>query len=80
ILLESSYENQNLESSIILQSISNSSELSLDNKSLCDSESKSPNQRHETLCSTKIPYNQKVERDLKLELSICTKDNNHKIR
>ena len=81
---ELSYENQNLESSIISQSISNSSELSSDNNSSCDSESKSPtnvspNQRHETLCSAKIPYNQKVERGLRLELSICTKDNNHKI-
>ena len=38
-----------------------------------------PNQRHDTLCSTKIPYNQKVERGLRLGLSICTKDNNHKI-
>ena len=78
------YENQNLESSIISQSISNSSELSSDNNSSCDSESKSPtnvspNQRHETLCSAKNPYNQKVERGLRLELSICTKDNNHKI-
>ena len=78
------YENQNLESSIISQSISNSSELSSDNNSSCDSESKSPtnvspNQRHETLCSAKIPYNQKVERGLRHELSICTKDNNHKI-
>ncbi|CAG8475713.1 3752_t:CDS:2 [Acaulospora morrowiae] len=65
-LSEPSYENQNLESSIISQSISNSSELSSDNNSSCDSESKSPtnvspNQRHEMLCSTKIPYNQKVE-------------------
>jgi len=90
---EPSYENQNLKSSIISQSISNSSELSSDrgvatlhgnNNSSCDSESKSPtnvspNQRHETLCSAKIPYNQKVERGLRLELSICTKDNNHKI-
>jgi hypothetical protein len=54
------------------------------NNSSCDSESKSPtnvspNQRHEALCSAKIPYNQKVERGLRLELSICTKDNNHKI-
>ena len=39
---EPSYENQNLESSIISQSISNSSELSSDNNSSCDSESKSP--------------------------------------
>ena len=81
---EPSYENQNLESSIISQSISNSSELSSDNNSSCDSESKSPtnvspNQRHEALCGTKIPYNQKVERGLRHELSICTKDNNHKI-
>ncbi|CAG8625089.1 9234_t:CDS:2 [Paraglomus brasilianum] len=58
------YENQNLESSIISQSISNSSELSSDNNSSCDSESKSPTN---------------VERGLRLELSICTKDNNHKI-
>src|SRR5436190_1983383 len=82
---ELSYENQNLESSIISQSISNSSELSSDNNSSCDSESKSPtnvlpNQRHETLCSTKIPYNQKVERGLRLELSICTKDDNQSAR
>ncbi|CAG8542067.1 10075_t:CDS:2 [Paraglomus occultum] len=81
---EPSYENQNLESSIISQSISNSSELSSDNNSSCDSESKSPtnvslNQKRETLCSAKIPYNQKVERGLRLELSICTKDNNHQI-
>ncbi|CAG8608734.1 3227_t:CDS:2, partial [Paraglomus brasilianum] len=41
-LSEPSYENQNLESSIISQSISNSSELSSDNNSSCDSESKSP--------------------------------------
>ncbi|CAG8664693.1 1502_t:CDS:2, partial [Paraglomus occultum] len=81
---EPSYENQDLELSIRSQSISNSSELSSDNNSSCDSNSKSPtnvspNQRHETLCSAKIPYNQKVERGLRLELSICTKDNNHKI-
>ncbi|RHZ59926.1 hypothetical protein Glove_360g18 [Diversispora epigaea] len=48
------------------------------------SESKSPtnllpNQKHEVLCSAKIPYNQKVERGLRLELFICTKNNNHKI-
>ncbi|CAG8701665.1 381_t:CDS:1, partial [Ambispora gerdemannii] len=60
------------------------SELSSDNNLSCDSESKSPtivlpNQRHEMLCSAKIPYNQKVERGLRLELSICTKNNNHKI-
>ncbi|CAG8650045.1 10307_t:CDS:2, partial [Diversispora eburnea] len=88
--IKPSYKNQNLESSIISQSISNSSELSLDNNlsdqsnSSCGSEFKSltnlsPNQRHEVLCSAKIPYNQKVERGLRLELSICTKDNNNKI-
>ncbi|CAG8609526.1 6199_t:CDS:2 [Ambispora gerdemannii] len=81
---ESSYENQNLESSIISQSISNSFELSSDNNLPCDSESKLPtnissNQRHEALCFTKIPYNQKVEQGLRLELSSCIKDNNHKI-
>ncbi|CAG8597327.1 11347_t:CDS:2, partial [Diversispora eburnea] len=133
---ETSYENQNLESSIISQSISNSYELSSDrgvpslqgnnnssnqsnlscdlknviletnpkdstevsggetisqvydplnlNISEISSESKSPtnlspNQRHKVLCSAKISYNQKVERDLRLELFICIKDNNHKI-
>ncbi|CAG8854263.1 18350_t:CDS:2, partial [Gigaspora margarita] len=30
------------------------------------------------LPNQKIPYNQKVERGLRLELFICTKDNNHK--
>ncbi|CAG8573132.1 3437_t:CDS:2 [Acaulospora morrowiae] len=79
-----SYENQNLESSIISQSISNISELSSDNNLPCDSESKSPtnvssNQRREALCFVKIPYNQKVEQGLRIELSSCTKDNNHKI-
>ncbi|CAG8723847.1 7870_t:CDS:1 [Cetraspora pellucida] len=79
---EPSYENQNLESSIISQSISNSSELSLDNNSSnqsnssCGSESKSPTNLSP---NQKIPYNQKVERGLRLELFICTKDNNHKI-
>ncbi|CAG8674292.1 12487_t:CDS:2, partial [Ambispora gerdemannii] len=34
--------------------------LSSNNKSSCDPESKSPNQRHETLCFTKISYNQKI--------------------
>ncbi|CAG8576000.1 15768_t:CDS:2, partial [Acaulospora morrowiae] len=58
--------------------------LSSDNNLPCDSESKSPtnvssNQRREALCFVKIPYNQKVEQGLRIELSSCTKDNNHKI-
>ncbi|RHZ71211.1 hypothetical protein Glove_261g90 [Diversispora epigaea] len=40
---------------------------------------KDSTERHEVLCSAKIPYNQKVEQGLKLELFICAKDNNHKI-
>lgn len=40
------------------------------------SESKLPTN---LLLNQKIPYNQKVERGLRLELFICTKDNNHNI-
>ncbi|CAG8625062.1 3175_t:CDS:2, partial [Racocetra fulgida] len=45
------------------------------NISEISSESKSPTN---LLPNQKIPYNQKVERGLRLELFICTKDNNHK--
>ncbi|CAG8517341.1 1726_t:CDS:2, partial [Racocetra fulgida] len=46
------------------------------NISEISSEVKSPTN---LLSNQKIPYNQKVERGLRLELFICTKDNNHKI-
>ncbi|CAG8664182.1 4086_t:CDS:2 [Ambispora gerdemannii] len=49
-----------------LQDQNSSLDISSDNNLSCDSESKSPtnvsfNQRHEVLCFTKIPYNQKKQ-------------------